>query len=71
MGGTCGTHEERKGEVWWRNMKKRALGRSRRRWECNIKVDVKEIGLEVVDWIHLARDRTVMELPVIKSGGVY
>jgi hypothetical protein len=27
--------------------------------------------LEVVDWILLARDRTVMELPVIKSGGVY
>jgi hypothetical protein len=50
---------------------KKSSWKSRRRWEGNVKIDVKEIGLEVVDWILLARDRTVMELPVIKSGGVY
>jgi hypothetical protein len=27
------------------------------RWEDNIKVNVKEIECEVVDWIHLAQDR--------------
>jgi hypothetical protein len=33
------------------------LGRSRRGWMDNIKVDVLEIGLSVVDWIGLAQDR--------------
>jgi hypothetical protein len=32
---------------------KRPLGRPRRRWEDNIKIDLKAIGFEVVDWIHL------------------
>jgi hypothetical protein len=27
------------------------------RWEGNIKMDIREIGLEGVDWINLARDR--------------
>jgi hypothetical protein len=36
---------------------KRPLGRSRRRWEDNIKIYLKEIVLEDVDWIHLAQDR--------------
>jgi hypothetical protein len=33
----------------------RPLGRSRRRWE-NIKMDLKEIGLEDVDGSNLAQD---------------
>jgi hypothetical protein len=33
------------------------LGRPRRRWENNIKTDLREIGWEGVDWIHLAQDR--------------
>jgi hypothetical protein len=33
---------------------KRPLGRPRRRWENNIKVNLKEIGLEGMDWIHMA-----------------
>jgi hypothetical protein len=37
---------------------KRPLGRPRRRWENNIRMDPREIGWEVVDWIHLAQDRT-------------
>jgi hypothetical protein len=35
---------------------KRPLGRPKHRWEVNIKMDVREIGLENVDWIHLAHD---------------
>jgi hypothetical protein len=36
---------------------KRPLGRLRRRWIDNIKMDILEIGLSVVDWIGLAQDR--------------
>jgi hypothetical protein len=36
---------------------RRTLGRPRRRWEDNIKTDLKEMGFEDVDWIHLAQDR--------------
>jgi hypothetical protein len=51
---------------------KRQFGRPRRIREDNIKMDLREIGLEGVDWIHLAQDRdqwrvlvnTVMNLRV-------
>jgi hypothetical protein len=36
---------------------KRPLGRPRSRWICNIKMDLLETGLSVVDWIGLAQDR--------------
>jgi hypothetical protein len=36
---------------------KRPLGRPRRRWIVNIKIDLLEIRLSVVDWIGLAQDR--------------
>jgi hypothetical protein len=36
---------------------KRPLGRPRRRWIDNIKIDLLEMGLSVVDWIGLAQDR--------------
>jgi hypothetical protein len=36
---------------------KRPLGRPGRRWIDNIKLDLLEIGLNVVDWIGLAQDR--------------
>jgi hypothetical protein len=36
---------------------KRLLGRQRRRWMDNIKKDLLEIGLSVVDWIGLSQDR--------------
>jgi hypothetical protein len=36
---------------------KRALGRSRCRWEDNIKIDLKEVGCGGMDWIELAQDR--------------
>jgi hypothetical protein len=36
---------------------KRRLGRPRRRWEGNIRLDLTEIGWEGVDWMHLTQDR--------------
>jgi hypothetical protein len=51
---------------------RRPLGRPRRRWEDNIKMDLRETGFGDVDWIRLALDRnrwralvnTVMDLRV-------
>jgi hypothetical protein len=51
---------------------KRPLGRPRRRWVHNIKMDLSEIGWDGMDWIDLAEDRdqwralgnTVMNLRV-------
>jgi hypothetical protein len=51
---------------------KRPLGRLTRRWEDNIKMDLREIGWGGIDWIDLAQDRdhwrvlvnTVINLPV-------
>ncbi|KAJ4438846.1 hypothetical protein ANN_14799 [Periplaneta americana] len=36
---------------------KRPLGRPRRRWEDNIKMDLREVGHDDRDWINLAQDR--------------
>ena len=35
----------------------RPLGRPRRRWEDNIKMDIQEVGCGGMDWIELAQDR--------------
>jgi len=35
----------------------RPLGRPRRKWEDNIRIDLMEIGWEGMNWIHLAQDR--------------
>jgi hypothetical protein len=51
---------------------KRPLGRPRRRWVDNIKINLREIGWDGMDWIELAQDRdqwrdlvnTVMNLRV-------
>jgi len=36
---------------------KRPLGRPRRRWKENIKMDLEEVGCGCMDWIELAQDR--------------
>jgi hypothetical protein len=36
---------------------RRPLGRSRHRWEDNIKMDLREIGINGVNWIQLVQDR--------------
>ena len=56
---------------------KRPLGRSRRRWEENINMDLQEVGCGGTDWLKLAYDRyrwralvnTVMNLRVAKNSG--
>jgi hypothetical protein len=35
---------------------KRPLGRARRRWVNNIKMDLRDIGWDGMDWIYLAQD---------------
>ena len=36
---------------------KMPLGRPRRRWEDNIKIDLQEVGRGCGDWMELAKDR--------------
>ena len=36
---------------------KRPLGRSRRRWEGNIRMDLEEIGINAGNWVDSAQDR--------------
>jgi hypothetical protein len=52
------------GEGWgvyrvlvWRPEDKKPLGRPRRRWVDNIKLDLREIGIDWANWIRLAQDR--------------
>ena len=58
---------------------KGSLGRPRRRWEDNIKMDLQEVGCGVMDWIDLAQDRdrwwglvnAVMNLQVPYNAGEF
>jgi hypothetical protein len=36
---------------------KRPLGRTRLRWDDNIKLDLREIGIDGANWIRLTQDR--------------
>ena len=57
---------------------KRPLGRHRRRWEDNIKMDLQEVGESCGDWMELAQDKdrwrelvsTVRNLRVPKIRGI-
>jgi hypothetical protein len=40
-----------------KKVRKRPLGRPRRRWVDNIRMDLGEVGLDAMDWIGLAKDR--------------
>jgi hypothetical protein len=43
---------------WWGKPDgKRPMGRPRRRWEDNIKMDLQEVGRGCGDWMDLAQDR--------------
>ena len=58
--------------------RKRTLGRPRRRWEDNIKMDLQEVGGGCRDWMELAQNRerwralvsTVRNLRVPKMRGI-
>jgi hypothetical protein len=50
---------EKRGAYWilvGRPDGRRPLGRFRRRWEDNIKMDLQEVGWVGMDWIELAQD---------------
>ena len=60
MGGACRTYGERRGVyrvLVGKPEGKRPLGRPRRRWVDNIKMDLQEVGCGGIDWIELAQGR--------------
>ena len=60
MGWACGAYGGREGAYSFLVGKpegKRPLGRPRRRWVNNIRMDLQEVGYGYVDWIGLAQDR--------------
>jgi hypothetical protein len=60
VGGTCGTHGERRGVygvLVVRSESKGPLRRPRLRWEDNIRMDLREIGINGANWIRLGQNR--------------
>jgi len=60
MGGTCSAYGEGRGVYrvfMGKPGGKRPMGRPRRRWEDNIKMDLQEVGCGGMDWVELAQDR--------------
>jgi hypothetical protein len=60
MGRVCSTHGEKRDAyrvLVGKPEEKRPLGRPRRTWEDNIKIDLREKGWGGMDWSHLALDR--------------
>ena len=60
MDETCSTYGERRGVyrvLLGKPEGKIPLGRHRRRWGGNIKMDLQEVRCWVIDWIELAQDR--------------
>ena len=60
MGGACRAYGEWRGVyrvLVGKPEGKRPLGRHRRRWEDNIKMDLQVVGYGGTDWIELAQDR--------------
>jgi hypothetical protein len=58
--GTLGTHgrgERCLEDFGWETRREETLGRPSHRWEYNIKLDLREIGINEANWIQLARDR--------------
>jgi hypothetical protein len=60
MGRTCSTNKAEKNAyriLIGKPEGKRPVRRPRRRWVDNIKMDLREIGWDGMDWIDLAQDR--------------
>jgi hypothetical protein len=60
MGRACSKHGEKRNAyriLVGKPEGKRPLGRPRRRWDDNIKMNLREIGWGGMDWIDLAQDR--------------
>jgi len=52
----------------WKPEGKRPLGRPRRRWEDNIKMDLQEVGFADMDWIDLAQEKDRWRSGSVKCG---
>ncbi|KAJ4450854.1 hypothetical protein ANN_02285 [Periplaneta americana] len=50
---------------------KRPLGRPRRRWEDNNKMDLREVGYDDRDWINLAQDRAAYVRAAVNLRGLH
>jgi hypothetical protein len=60
MGGACSGYAEGRGVyrvLVGKPEGKRPLGRPRRRWEDNVRMELQEVGCGCEDWIGLAQDR--------------
>jgi hypothetical protein len=60
MGRACSTIGENRNAyriLMGKPEEKRPLGRPRRRWVNNVKLHLREIGWDGMDWIDLAQDR--------------
>jgi hypothetical protein len=72
MGGACGTPGRDVCILVGKLERKKPLGRPRLRWEDHIRIDLRDIGWEGMDWMHLPQYRdqwqalvnTVMNLRV-------
>jgi hypothetical protein len=70
MGGPCITNGEKRNAyrlLVGKPEGKRPLGRPRRRWVDNIKMDLGEVGWGDVDWIDLAKDRNNRRRALVNS----
>jgi hypothetical protein len=59
MGGVCSTNGGKRNAyriLVGKSKGKRPLGRPRCTWMINIKIDLREIGWDGVDWIDMAQD---------------
>jgi hypothetical protein len=74
MGEACSTHAGRR-EVYTGfklgNLKEKTQFESpRRRWEDNIRMDLKEVGYGSIGWTDLAQDRDTCEFGYEPSGSI-
>ena len=69
MRGACSTYEEVRKEFWWWNPERNIrLGKTRRRWEYNIKMNPKKMGQEGVDCTGVAQGRGKKKVGCCQSG---
>ena len=69
MGGACSKYGERRGICRVLVVKpegKRPLGRSRRRWKDNIKMDPQEVGWGSINWVDRAQKMAGVELLLMR-----